>query len=585
MAENNEFIREVNEDYRRDKIAQIWRRYSGVIIALAILVVAGVGGWRYWQNDQRIAAEAASRAVRRGQPLARDGKVAEADKVFDALDAQGPAGYRLLAQFRSAAETAKRDPAAGAAEFDKISDDTALGDGLRDLARLRAALLRLDVPDPAPALASLQSLAAGHAVPLHRPRDAGPDCAEEAASTTRPAAGSTSSSATPRRRRTCASASRSTSPSSPAVRDGDRGQARARRSTAADHRWHRPSVRTPCKDSARTGLAPGSRFGHAAVRDPVPLCDRDGGRSSSMIRRTRTNPWNCRPSRSSDGRTSANRPCSTASSGKKLALVDDRPGVTRDRREGDVAFGGLNFRIIDTAGLEEADAATLPGRMRMQTEAAILEADVVLFVIDARAGILPADQPFAELVRRAGCTVILIANKAEGGAGMAGAYEAFPSALAIRSRSRPSTARASASCTRRSRTPCRSPTRTRRRRRPARQAAQGRHRRPAQRRQVDADQPHARRGTPARRPRGRHHPRFDLARLGVARAPDQAPRHRRHAPPRPDRGQAGKARGLGRPARRALRRGGRGAARRHDPVREAGPHHRRPRRERGPCRW
>ncbi len=111
--------------------------------------------------------------------------------------------------------------------------------------------------------------------------------------------------------------------------------------------------------------------------------------------------------------------------GKKLALVDDRPGVTRDRREGDVAFGGLHFRVIDTAGLEEADDDTLTGRMRMQTEAAILAADVVLFVIDARAGVLPADQSFAELTRRAGCPVILIANKAEGGAGMSGAYEAF----------------------------------------------------------------------------------------------------------------------------------------------------------------
>ena len=111
--------------------------------------------------------------------------------------------------------------------------------------------------------------------------------------------------------------------------------------------------------------------------------------------------------------------------GKKLALVDDRPGVTRDRREGDVNFGGLVFRIIDTAGLENADADSLLGRMRAQTEAAILEADLVLFVIDARAGILPADQPFAELVRRAGCPVVLIANKAEGGTGLAGAYEAF----------------------------------------------------------------------------------------------------------------------------------------------------------------
>ena len=111
--------------------------------------------------------------------------------------------------------------------------------------------------------------------------------------------------------------------------------------------------------------------------------------------------------------------------GRKLALVDDRPGVTRDRREGDGSIGDVTFRIIDTAGLEEADADSLLGRMRAQTEAAILESDAVLFVIDARAGVLPADRPFAELVRRAGCPVILIANKAEGGTGMAGAYEAF----------------------------------------------------------------------------------------------------------------------------------------------------------------
>ncbi|HEV2559158.1 MAG TPA: ribosome biogenesis GTPase Der [Microvirga sp.] len=111
--------------------------------------------------------------------------------------------------------------------------------------------------------------------------------------------------------------------------------------------------------------------------------------------------------------------------GKKLALVDDRPGVTRDRREGEARLGDLTFRIVDTAGLEEADEETLLGRMRAQTEAAIGDADVILFVIDARVGVLPADRPFAELVRRSGKPVILIANKAEGGAGMAGAYEAF----------------------------------------------------------------------------------------------------------------------------------------------------------------
>jgi GTP-binding protein len=111
--------------------------------------------------------------------------------------------------------------------------------------------------------------------------------------------------------------------------------------------------------------------------------------------------------------------------GQKLALVDDRPGVTRDRREGDAKLGPLRFRIIDTAGLDEAEQGSLLGRMRAQTEAAIAESDAVLFVMDARAGVLPADEPFAELVRRSGKPVVLVANKAEGGAGMAGAYEAF----------------------------------------------------------------------------------------------------------------------------------------------------------------
>ena len=161
MPENNEFIREVDEDYRRDKIIQIWRRYSGVIIALAVLAVAGVAGWRYWQNQQRVAAETASVQFDQANRLAREGKASEADKAFDQLEAQGPAGYRLLARLRAAAETAKRDGAAGAAEFDKLAGDASLGDGLRDLARLRAALIRVDEPDPGPALASLQGLAAG----------------------------------------------------------------------------------------------------------------------------------------------------------------------------------------------------------------------------------------------------------------------------------------------------------------------------------------------------------------------------------------------------------------------------------------
>jgi GTPase len=110
--------------------------------------------------------------------------------------------------------------------------------------------------------------------------------------------------------------------------------------------------------------------------------------------------------------------------GKRLALVDDEPGVTRDRRSGQARLGGLTFTVIDTAGLDDGAPESLVGRMRAQTEAAIAAADCVFFLIDARAGLLPVDRTFAELVRRAGKPAILIANKCEGGKGEAGIYEA-----------------------------------------------------------------------------------------------------------------------------------------------------------------
>jgi GTP-binding protein len=111
--------------------------------------------------------------------------------------------------------------------------------------------------------------------------------------------------------------------------------------------------------------------------------------------------------------------------GKKLALVDDRPGVTRDRREGDAELMGLSFRVIDTAGYEDEDPRTLPGRMRAQTMAAVREADAALFLIDARAGITPLDEEIARWLRGERTPVILVANKAEGKAGDAGVFDAF----------------------------------------------------------------------------------------------------------------------------------------------------------------
>ena len=111
--------------------------------------------------------------------------------------------------------------------------------------------------------------------------------------------------------------------------------------------------------------------------------------------------------------------------GKKLALVDDQPGVTRDRRMGDAELAGMSFTVVDTAGWEDEDPDTLPGRMRMQTEVSLEGADAAMFVIDARAGITPLDEEIARWLREQEVPVVLVANKAEGKAGEAGLYESY----------------------------------------------------------------------------------------------------------------------------------------------------------------
>lgn len=113
--------------------------------------------------------------------------------------------------------------------------------------------------------------------------------------------------------------------------------------------------------------------------------------------------------------------------GKRLAIVHDTPGVTRDRREGEGRLGELRFRVIDTAGLEEVeeDRDTLGARMQAQTQAAMDEADAILFLIDGRAGVTPVDEHFARLLRRTETPVYLVVNKCEGRAGEAGVLEAY----------------------------------------------------------------------------------------------------------------------------------------------------------------
>jgi len=111
--------------------------------------------------------------------------------------------------------------------------------------------------------------------------------------------------------------------------------------------------------------------------------------------------------------------------GKRVALVDDRAGVTRDRREGEANLLGLEFRLIDTAGFEDEEPQSLPGRMRKQTEAAVREADVALFLIDAREGLTPLDEEIGRWLRVETTPVVVVANKAESRAGEAGVLEAF----------------------------------------------------------------------------------------------------------------------------------------------------------------
>ena len=269
--------------------------------------------------------------------------------------------------------------------------------------------------------------------------------------------------------------------------------------------------------------------------------------------------------------------------GKKLALVDDQPGVTRDRREGEARLGDLTFTIIDTAGLEEADGATLVGRMRAQTEAAMPEADAILFVIDAPhradAGRPALRRPRAPR-RQAGDRCSPTRPRAR----PASCRPTRPSgsASAIRSRSRPSTARACPTSTTRS---CEAlpeldrPAaggRGRATPEPPRTTPSGRCASPSSAARTPGKSTLINRMLGEERlltgPEAGHHPRFHRRRLELARSPGEAVRHGRHAQARQHRGQA-------REARRSPTRCAPSASPRSScccsmptiPVREAGP--------------
>ena len=138
MAQNDEFIREVDEEYRRDQMAEIWKRYNGVIVGVAILVVAAVGGWRYWQHMQAPGPRPRPCATRRPCSSRREGKSEEAEKALEDLAKDAPAGYGLLARFRLAAEMGARTGGRRLG-LRRARRRRAVEPLWQDLARLRAA--------------------------------------------------------------------------------------------------------------------------------------------------------------------------------------------------------------------------------------------------------------------------------------------------------------------------------------------------------------------------------------------------------------------------------------------------------------
>jgi hypothetical protein len=143
-----EFFREVDEDVRRDRILRYWTKYRYLLIGLAVLVVAGTGGWRLYGHYREEAALAASAKYEAAAQLSRDGKSAEAAAAYDALSKTAPKGYAILARLRAADESAASDPQAAIRAYEALVADPSFDPVFKDFAKLRMAVLRLDSDDP-----------------------------------------------------------------------------------------------------------------------------------------------------------------------------------------------------------------------------------------------------------------------------------------------------------------------------------------------------------------------------------------------------------------------------------------------------
>jgi len=156
----SDIFQEVDEEVRRDKAAEFWKKYQNFIFVAAALIVLATAGYRYYDYRQTQARQAAGEAFQQALKFDQEGKTAEAQAALAKLGADAPAGYRMLARFVTAVETEKSDPKAGAAAFDALASDSLVEPLYREAARLRAALARLDAGDVDAAKSALATLAA-----------------------------------------------------------------------------------------------------------------------------------------------------------------------------------------------------------------------------------------------------------------------------------------------------------------------------------------------------------------------------------------------------------------------------------------
>ena len=166
-----DIFREVDEDVRRDKLSAFWDRFGSTLIGLAVLSVAAVGAWQFWVFQKNKEAQALGAQFEQALKDSRDAKPEDAEKAFAAISTSGTPGYQLVARFRLAGETAKRDGAAGAAAFDALAADAKLVSTFRDLARLRAGTLRVDLLPYAELKPGLEPLAVPGNVWRHTARE------------------------------------------------------------------------------------------------------------------------------------------------------------------------------------------------------------------------------------------------------------------------------------------------------------------------------------------------------------------------------------------------------------------------------